>query len=227
MARRDVEMARDYAQSETGAVIRDWGGQVPIALVYPNSYGVGMSSLAMHALYGLLNAQPGLLAERAFAWLDRRAQSDSPVLLLESQRPLSDAAVVAASLSFEMDYFHLIDLLRRAGIPPRAAERDASHPLVLLGGPAVSANPAPLMALADAILIGEIEPVLLIWRRSCAESGTATAPTRWPHWPVCRASLCPPSTTISLCCVCSSAIWMPTPRRRRSWSHGPSLATCT
>ena len=160
MARRDVEMARDYAQSETGAVIRDWGGQVPIALVYPNSYGVGMSSLAMHALYGLLNAQPGLLAERAFAWLDRRAQSDSPVLLLESQRPLSDAAVVAASLSFEMDYFHLIDLLRRAGIPPRAAERDASHPLVLLGGPAVSANPAPLMALADAILIGEIEPVL-------------------------------------------------------------------
>jgi len=160
MARRDVEMARDYAQSEAGAVVRDWGGHVPVALVYPNGYGVGMSSLAMHALYGLLNTQPGLLAERAFAWLDRRPQSDSPVLLLESQRPLSDAAVVAASLSFEMDYFHLIDLLRRAGIPPRASDRDASHPLVLLGGPGVSANPAPLMGLADAILIGEIEPVL-------------------------------------------------------------------
>ena len=160
MARRDVEIARDYAQGETGAVVRDWGGHVPIALIYPNGYGVGMSSLAMHALYGLLNTQAGLLAERAFAWLDRRPQSDSPVLLLESGRPISDAAVLAATLSFEMDYFHLIDLLRRAGIPPRASDRDASHPLVLLGGPAVSANPAPLMGLADAILIGEIEPVL-------------------------------------------------------------------
>ncbi|MHB1318355.1 MAG: radical SAM protein [Anaerolineae bacterium] len=159
MARRDVEIAQEFARSETGAVSRNWGGQVPIALVYPNSYGVGMSSLAIHALYGLLNAQPGLLVERAFAWL-RRNDSDGPVLTIESQRPISDAAVVAASLSFEMDYFNLVAMLRRAGIPPRAAERDASHPLVILGGPAVSANPAPLMALADAIVVGEIEPLL-------------------------------------------------------------------
>ncbi|MGI6368761.1 MAG: radical SAM protein [Anaerolineae bacterium] len=160
MAHRDIVAAQDILRSESGAVVRDWGGRVPIALVYPNSYGVGMSSLAMHALYGLFNSQPGLLAERAFAWLDRAATPDTPVLLLESQRPLADAAVVAASLSFELDYAHLVALLRRAGIPPRAADRDSRHPLVLLGGPAVTANPAPMAGLADAILLGEIEPVL-------------------------------------------------------------------
>jgi len=160
MARRDIEISRAYAQSETGALVRDWGGRIPIALVFPNSYRVGMSSLAIHALYGLLNAQQGLLAERAFAWLDRPPDPDTPVLTIESQRPIAEAAVIAASLSFEMDYFHLVDLLRRAQVPPRAGERDASHPLVLLGGPAVSANPAPLFPLADAIVIGEVEPIV-------------------------------------------------------------------
>jgi radical SAM superfamily enzyme YgiQ (UPF0313 family) len=203
MARRDVEIAQDFARSETGAVVRDWGGRVPIALVYPNSYGVGMSSLAVHALYGLFNAQPGLLAERAFAWL-LRSSPEGPVLTIESQRPLSDAAVVAASLSFEMDYFNLVAMLRRSGIPPRAAERDASHPLVLLGGPAVSANPAPLMALADAIVIGEIEPLLAdlanvlrgLWDSSRDETlSTLSAlpgvlvPSRNPDGPVQRLQM--------------------------------------
>jgi radical SAM superfamily enzyme YgiQ (UPF0313 family) len=183
MAWQDVETARAFLASETGAQVRDWGGLVPIALVYPNSYGVGMSSLAMHSLYRHLNALPGLLAERAFAWLDRRPRPDTPVLTLESQRPIGEAAVIAASLSFEMDYFHLVALLRRAQVPLRAAERGAGDPLVLLGGPAVAANPMPLAALADAVVIGEIEPILKplgqalggMWERSRDETLDALA----------------------------------------------------
>ncbi|NLT72798.1 MAG: radical SAM protein [Chloroflexi bacterium] len=159
MAQRDLDIAREYVRSERGVEARDWGGHIPVALVYANSYRVGMSSLAIHALYRLLNEEPGILVERAFAWLERPSPQ-SPVILLESGRPVADAAVLAVSLSFEMDYFHLVSLLHRGGIPPRAAERDASHPLVILGGPAVSANPAPLMPLADAIVIGEIEPII-------------------------------------------------------------------
>jgi radical SAM superfamily enzyme YgiQ (UPF0313 family) len=162
MAWQASEMARQYLASEQGAMRRDWGGQLPIALVYPNSYAVGMSSLAMHSLYRYWNAQPGVVCERAFAWLGRAAgeAGPSPPLLLESQRPLAEAAIIAISVSFEMDYFHVVELLRCAGIPLRADERDDRHPLVLLGGPAVSANPAPLALLADAILIGEAEPAL-------------------------------------------------------------------
>jgi radical SAM superfamily enzyme YgiQ (UPF0313 family) len=50
--------------------------------------------------------------------------------------------------------------LRRAEIPLRAEQRAEGDPWVVLGGPAVSANPEPLAALADAIVIGEAEPVL-------------------------------------------------------------------
>ncbi len=160
MAWRDIETARAFLATEQGALLRDWGGRTPIALIYPNSYAVGMSSLAIHSLYELFNSLPGLLAERAFAWLDRRPRADTPVLTIESQRPIGEAAVVAASLSFEMDYFHLIGLLRRARIPVPAQERGPGDPLVLLGGPAVSANPLPLADLADAIVIGELESIV-------------------------------------------------------------------
>ena len=152
--------ARRLLATERGAVSRDWGGSLPIVLAYPNSYAVGMSSLAMHSLYRYWNDQPGVVCERAFAWLTRSSRDDGPALTFESQRPLAEAAVLAVSISFEMDAFYLIDILRRANIPLRASERDDSHPIVLLGGPGVSANPEPLALLADGILIGEAEPAL-------------------------------------------------------------------
>ena len=46
-----------------------------------------------------------------------------------------------------------------AGIPPRAVDRDETHPLIIAGGPAVSANPEPLALLLDAVVIGEVEPI--------------------------------------------------------------------
>jgi radical SAM superfamily enzyme YgiQ (UPF0313 family) len=161
---RHVEAAREYLASESGAAgdltARDWGGQLPLVLAYPNTYAVGMSSLAVHALYGWLNARPGVICERAFWSLEKRPSAKDPVLTIESQRRVSDAAVVAFSISFEMDYFNVVDMLRRAGIPVAAADRGEEHPLIVMGGPAVSANPLPLAALADAIVIGEVEPLL-------------------------------------------------------------------
>lgn len=157
---RHIQMARRVLASERGAIVKDWGGQLPIALVYPNSYAVGMSSLAMHGLYRLLNAQPGILCERAFATLSARARPADPVLTLESQRAIADLAVIAFTVSFEMDYLNIVAILRRAQVPLRAEERREGDPLVLLGGPAISANPEPLALLADAIVIGEGEPLL-------------------------------------------------------------------
>jgi radical SAM superfamily enzyme YgiQ (UPF0313 family) len=58
-----------------------------------------------------------------------------------------------------MDYFQVASLLRAAGIPPRATERDAAQPLIIAGGPAVSANPEPLAPILDAVIIGEVEPI--------------------------------------------------------------------
>ena len=45
-----------YALPEEGTIIKDWGGRLPVALIYPNSYYLGMSNLGVHAIYGLLNS---------------------------------------------------------------------------------------------------------------------------------------------------------------------------
>jgi radical SAM superfamily enzyme YgiQ (UPF0313 family) len=144
---------------EEGAIIKDWGGKLPIALIYPNTYHVGMSSLALQSLYRLFNAQPDIVCERCFCGY-RRPKFNAAPLSVETQRPLPEFAILATTFSFELDYLNFAVLLRRAGIPALSVERDESHPLLLAGGPAVSANPEPMAALCDAFLIGEAEEVL-------------------------------------------------------------------
>ncbi|GAI04711.1 unnamed protein product, partial [marine sediment metagenome] len=136
----EVKKARRRLSREQGTIIKDWGGRIPIALVYPNSYYVGMSNLGLHALYSLLNSYSQVVGERAFWEVENRAHR-SPALCLESQRPLSDFAVVAFSISYELDYFNVVHILKASGIPLYAADRDERHPLVIAGGPCIIANP--------------------------------------------------------------------------------------
>ncbi|MDH4208733.1 MAG: B12-binding domain-containing radical SAM protein [Anaerolineae bacterium] len=150
-----IERAREKLSGEVGTVFKDWGGRLPIALIYPNSYYVGMSNLGVHVLYRLFNDYPNVVCERVFY---ERAAS-APVSL-ESQRPLGDFAVLACSLSYELDYVNFVNMLRRSAIPLSSAERDVSHPLLIAGGPCVMANPEPLATIVDAFAIGEAEVII-------------------------------------------------------------------
>jgi len=180
----DFETGRDHRfrlrpeerlAREQGTVVKDWGGRLPIALVYPNSYYLGMSNLGIHALYRFLNNSEDIVAERVF-WEpirqdpstslrtgqsrpDRRDKRLGP-LSVESQRPLPDFAVLAFSISYELDYFNIAPIFKSGGIPVFAAERDERHPLIIAGGPCVTANPAPLSPFFDCLCIGEAEPIL-------------------------------------------------------------------
>jgi len=157
MTWQQVEKARRHLSREQGTVVKDWGGRLPIALVYPNSYYLGMSNLGVHALYKLLNSHDNVVAERAFWEAD---DSQLPILSLESQRPLSDFAVIAFSVSYELDYFNVARILKASGIPLYAAERDQRHPLLIAGGPCIMANPTPLSPFFDCLCIGEAEPIV-------------------------------------------------------------------
>jgi len=157
MTWQQAEKARRHLSREQGTVIKDWGGRAPIALVYPNSYYLGMSNLGIHALYKLLNSRDRVVAERAF-WETENGQS--PPVSLESQRPLADFAVIAFSISYELDYFNVAHILKASGIPLYAADRDERHPLVIAGGPCVMANPMPISPFFDCLCIGEAEPIV-------------------------------------------------------------------
>jgi radical SAM superfamily enzyme YgiQ (UPF0313 family) len=142
---------------EEGTIIKDWGGRLPVALIYPNSYYLGMSNLGIQAIYNLLNGYHKVVCERVF-W--EKSDKNLPPLSIESQRPLSDFAVLAFSVSYELDYFNIVAILKASGIPLYAADRDERHPLIIAGGPCVTANPMPISPFFDCLCIGEAEPIL-------------------------------------------------------------------
>jgi radical SAM superfamily enzyme YgiQ (UPF0313 family) len=140
---------------ERGTIRKEPGGRLSFALVYPNDWAVGMANLGVHALYRLLNEPADVRCERAFL-----PEGPGEPRTVESGRPLSDFDVVAFSLSFEEDYVRVPGILARAGLPVRAADRGAGHPLVVAGGIAVQINPEPVAPFLDALLVGEAEALL-------------------------------------------------------------------
>ena len=157
---------REHLFHEKGSIRKKWKNRVPIALIYPNKYALGMSNLGFQLVYRLLNQDDSIVAERIFL-----PESGAKPLSLESGRPLADFPLLFFSVSFEQDYQHLIMLLELSGIPPLASartdiSRDISaqaaggQPLVVAGGVATFMNPEPLAPFVDLFIIGEAEPVL-------------------------------------------------------------------
>ncbi len=157
MSLNKVTEARGRLSRETGTIFKDWGGRLPVALIYPNSYYIGMSSLGIHAIYSLLNSYQNVVCERAF-W-DKKGKP-ATAITLESQRPLSDFSVLAFSVTWELDYFNIVPILKASGIPIYAADRNERHPLIIAGGSCIIANPMPLSPFFDCLCIGEAEPIL-------------------------------------------------------------------
>jgi radical SAM superfamily enzyme YgiQ (UPF0313 family) len=135
-----------------------------IALTFPNTYFVGMSNLGFQTMYRLFNEQPDIVCERVFLppkqELQTLLESGARIVTLESQTPVSDFDVFAFSVSFEWDYTNVLTLLRLAGLPLRAADRNSEHPLVLVGGAVTFVNPEPLALFADVIAAGEGESLV-------------------------------------------------------------------
>jgi radical SAM superfamily enzyme YgiQ (UPF0313 family) len=169
---KQSEAARAILARETGTVHKDPGGKLSIALTYPNSYHVGMSSLALQILYRMFNANPQVVCERVF-WDKVLNGPGLPVLSLESQIPVRQFHVWAFTVSYEMDFFNVIAMLRAAGVPPLARERTrilqssssgsraaSGMPLLIAGGPGIAMNPEPMAPFFDAIVIGEAEGLL-------------------------------------------------------------------
>ncbi|HEX3179174.1 MAG TPA: radical SAM protein [Methylomirabilota bacterium] len=143
---------------------KDWGGRVSIALVYPNTYPVGMSNLGFQTIYRHLNALPDVVCERAFmpeaADLDEMRRTSTPPLSLESQRPLTDFQLIGFSVTYEGDYVNVVRLLDMARIPLRSGDRRPHDPLVLMGGVCAFSNPEPIAPFMDFIVVGEGEELV-------------------------------------------------------------------
>src|SRR5437667_5062757 len=149
---------------EEGAVRKEWGGRVSVALVYPNTYAVGMSNLGFQTVYERLNALPDAVCERVFfpdpADIDEFARTGTEPFSLESLRPLREFDIIGFSVTYEGDYINVLRLLGMAGIPVRSADRGPGHPLVLMGGVCAFSNPEPMAPFMDFVAVGEGEELV-------------------------------------------------------------------
>jgi len=168
------ERAREILAKEVGYVRKPHGGRLRVALIFPNTYFVGMSNLGFQTIYRLFNAEDGIVCERAFlppkSELAAQVEAGAPLVTIESQTPVGEFDIIAFSVSFEWDYTNVVTLLRLAGVPPRAERRSHHDPLVMIGGAVTFVNPEPLAPFADVIAAGEgealVPPLLAAFRAS-------------------------------------------------------------
>lgn len=126
-----------------------------VALVYPNDYHVGMSSLGFQLTYRAIQDHPAASVERFF--------TDTAHLgSIETGAPLSRFDVIAFSGAYEMDDPNFLNLLESAGIPLEARERTerGRWPLIIAGGVLISVNRLPLYPFIDVFLHGDSEVVV-------------------------------------------------------------------
>ena len=190
---------QERCANERGAYRYPAGGRTRFALVYPNTYFVGMSNLGLHIIYDLLNQRTDTACERFFlpdrTELPRYERTQTPMMSVETQTPLADFAVIGFAISFEMDYFNVVKMLAMSHVRPLASARTARDPLVVAGGPCATFNPEPLAEIVDAFVIGEGEavmPALMDAYHECVRQGLdrSTLLRRLAHVPGVYVPVC-------------------------------------
>ena len=121
-------------------------GAIPTIFAFPNEYSVGITSLGYQVVWASLASRSDLQVSRLFT---------------DCHEPLpKQPELLGYSLSWELDYVNILNLLELLEIPVRSADRSHNHPLVFGGGPVLTANPEPFADFFDVILLGDGENLL-------------------------------------------------------------------
>ena len=174
----------ELLNAEIGTIRKVGPGRISIALVYPNSYHVGMSNLGFQVVYRLLNRIDDVVCERAFSPVKKTFRTDG-ITSFESGKPLREFDVIAFSVSFENDYPNVLRTLETAGLPLQSQDRQTQHPLVIAGGVACFLNPEPLSPFIDCFLIGEAEVMLEDFCSHLLADGFTKGDERWSILATC------------------------------------------
>ena len=165
MNRKDLidRLQELYKDEDSRVTVNPHAGQ-KIAIVYPNTYFVGMSNLGLHIIYEEINLRNDSVCERIFLpekkELEAYDKTKTPLMSVETQRPMHQFDVVAFDVTFEMDYFHIPLMLRHGRVPIMGKDRTEFDPIVIAGGPCATFNPEPFADFIDAFIIGEGEGIV-------------------------------------------------------------------
>ncbi|MEH2395089.1 MAG: radical SAM protein [Nostoc sp.] len=119
---------------------------IAIIFAFPNEYSVGITSLGYQVVWATLAMRDDVQVSRLF--------TDT-----HEQLPRTPE-IVGFSISWELDYVNILNLLESLEIPILATSRDDYHPIIFGGGPVLTANPEPYADFFDVILLGDGENLL-------------------------------------------------------------------
>lgn len=119
---------------------------IPVIFAFPNEYSVGISSLGYQIIWATLATRSDVQVSRLFT---------------DAREPLPrHPELLGFSVSWELDYVNILNLLESLQIPIHAARRTQDSPLIFGGGAVLTANPEPFAAFFDIILLGDGEDLL-------------------------------------------------------------------
>jgi radical SAM family uncharacterized protein len=135
-----------------------------VALCFPDIYEVAMSYPGLMIIYHIINRIDGVAAERVFApWLDAEQvlrEKQIPLFSLESRAALKSFDVVGFSLTNELCYTNVLNMLDLGGINIRSADREQNDPIIIAGGGMANCC-EPMAKFIDLFVLGEGEEAVV------------------------------------------------------------------
>ncbi len=118
---------------------------IPAIFAFPNEYTIGITSLGFQIVWATLAMRLDVNVSRLFT---------------DISEPLPrNPELLGFSVSWELDYINIFNLLESLDIPLHSSDRQ-EHPLVFGGGTVLTANPEPFADFFDVILLGDGEDLL-------------------------------------------------------------------
>ena len=138
--------------------------ELTVALCFPDIYEVGTSYQGLAIIYDILNKIDGVVAERVFApWIDaEKLLREKQILLfsLESRAALKGFDIGGFSLTNELCYTNVLNILDLGGINIRSHNRGEDEPLIIAGGGMTNCC-EPMAEFIDLFLLGEAEEAVV------------------------------------------------------------------
>ncbi|HUW19254.1 MAG TPA: TIGR03960 family B12-binding radical SAM protein [Sedimentisphaerales bacterium] len=180
MTRRDVTILAERVEREFLPYVRRpsryIGGEInqikkdlarcelTVALCFPDVYEVAMSYTGLTIIYDILNKMEKVAAERVFApWIDAEKllrDKKIPLFSLESNAALGSFDIIGFSLTNELCYANVLNMLDLGGLNVRSSLRAESDPLVIAGGGMANCC-EPMAEFIDLFLLGEGEEAVV------------------------------------------------------------------
>ncbi len=154
-----------YISGEVNQVKKDLAQcDLTVALCFPDIYEVGMSHTGLMIIYDIINKIDGVAAERVFTpWTDAEKvllEKKIPLFSLESKAALNSFDIIGFSLTNELCYTNVLNMLDLGGVNIRSSNRSEKEPLVIAGGGQANCC-EPVADFIDLFVLGEGEEAVV------------------------------------------------------------------